>query len=268
MSRSEWSPLWAIPVVPLPGTEEPLEKKVRRLYPGPLETMRIVPLRRLGAALLVPRVQLSEEADLPIPALLLNRRGMKKTGLVHAPTSRGFDVYQLRKGKLCGAWSSERVPPESWEIPVPGKTRGLLRRDLLRSERIASRKGTYLALTLLLLAAVLRVVLDQLPPLPSDSTAGRALEVTPPVAAATRKVLPLPEVLEEVVQLHRHIPGFALEAIEVGPGGQVVRFTTTQPPESVLEKLNGLGFEEAGRRHHVQGADRVTRVTLEGRYER
>lgn len=243
-----------------------MEEQVRRSYPGPLEEIVIVRLRRLGAALLVPRTNRTGEGDLPIPALLLNRRGPKRSGIYHASTSRGFDLYQLRAGRLTAAWSAATVPAESREIPRPKATRGLLGEDILRAGRSGHHRIRVLTVVLLLLALVLRIIADQLPPNPGmvpESPGGTgAQDRHSPVE------IPFSRALEDLAKLKGLIPEFFLETLELAPGSATFRFTTSDPPESILAALIEAGIPGPLGSYRVDREKPGTVVTMEEHYGR
>lgn len=257
----EWAPLWAIPVIPL-GGERNVEKRVLAQYPGYLEQMTVVVLRRVDAALLIPRSRTHREAALPLPAALLNRRSSPRNGLFYAATSRGFDIYRLEQGKLREAWSTRDIPYDSRKLPQPGRLRGLTAADVARrSATQGNARGIYAAtLVILVTAAAARIIVDRIP-----EPRGR---VTPPLRAS----LPLrhprfsfKELSTTLVELNDVIPAFRLRALELSREKCTVRFSTELPVPRVLQTI-----DEVIPSQWIRTADREedrTQVRIEVRDE-
>jgi hypothetical protein len=266
MNVREWAPLRALPVLPLKGRgtgRGAVERQVRNLYPGPLAELEIIRLPRISAAILVPRTGLGREADLPVPALILNRRGSPREGLFRAATARGYDLYRLRAGVLEDAWSSPTAPGEAVEIPPPTTLKGALAINVVRASGRRSRWSYLLTAVLLLTALAARITLDQLP-LPPEQHRPPPPGTTGITTAPPAPIAPL---LPDLTLLAESVPAFRLEGLEAAAGRATIRFSTSEIPAGTIDLLRQLEIPGPGGTYQILREEEITRVTLEDHYE-
>lgn len=263
----EWAPLQVIPVIPLGRSSSSLAQ-VRHVYPGPLDGKVILTMRRLRAAVIVPREPRCRESSLPIPAIALNRWSVPRNGLFHAPTARGFDVYRVTAGVLREVRSESERPVGSVSIPAPPSDRKAAAPYLVRNRSLSLRPAGVMTVTILLMAAAAQYSLAHNP----DSEASMASTVSPgttvpvvPMSTAKRGKV----VFENLPAFRDSLPFFNLESIAITIHSATVVFSTSLPPGQTVDILrNQLNILDYGS-YAVSGEyDGFTRVTVEVRYDR
>jgi hypothetical protein len=263
----EWASIATVPVVPLASLRRGVsaEEAVREQYPGRFEGMRIVVLRRLSAAVLVPRErQIRAEMQLPVPALALNRRRDLREGLFQAATARGFDLYRLRRRQLLEVRSTRERTSNALDLGVPRSLRGLRAIDHVRSGRGHGVNTGHAALAIFAVALATRVVADGIAPPPSTTVERQALRESLPQSsrAGLRTIDPL---VETLIDLAGAVPGFSLRALELGNHRAVVRFLSGAPIGETVTALEAVVPAEWHRAVEREGG--ATTVVLEADYE-
>ncbi len=271
MVTREWASLREIPVVPLVrGTRRrrSAEEQVRAVYPGRTDHLRIVILKRLEAAVLLPRVATGRESTLPVPAIALNRDSSKwrraaGERLFHAANARGFDLYELDRRRLVRAWSSGTAPEGSLELTVPRGAGRFTVRSINRVGGLRGRTSTAITLVLLILAMILRVWADTLSR--RDAIPPSEDYIVSPASTPRAETVPIDAVTDILAELHGSVPGFRLEALEASPNRALFRFVSRETAGDVLTALRKS--PERRRNHTVEEVDGGVRGTVEVRYE-